>query len=197
MIVERYGDRALRIELVAGIDRRALLAHLRALPGARDAHATETHACVCFDRDPPELRGDGLATAIGESVLPPPRLHRIGIVYDGDDLDEAAALAGLDREAFIALHLGGEYVVSYLGFLPGFAYLRGLDPALASIPRRSSPRPRVPAGAVGIAGGYTAIYPWATPGGWRLIGRAPGFSPLEGDHVRLRAGDRVKFDRIG
>jgi UPF0271 protein len=194
VIVERLGDRALRIELGPGLDARRLLVRLRALPGAIDAYATETHACVVFDRDPPSIEG---ALTGDDVALPPPRTHVIEVVYDGEDLEEAAALAGLDREALIARHAAPEYVVSFVGFLPGFAYLRGLDPALAAVPRRNVPRPRVPAGALGLAGGFTAVYPWATPGGWRLIGRAPGFRPLDGDRVRLRAGDRVRFMRIG
>ena len=92
----------------------------------------------------------------------------------------------------IERHAGADYLVYFLGFLPGFPYLGGLDPALAT-PRRATPRPRVPAGAVGIAGAQTGVYPMETPGGWQIIGRTP--LPLY-DSARqppalLEAGDEL------
>ena len=96
--------------------------------------------------------------------------HRVSVFYDGEDLDAVAAAVGLDRNAVIALHAEREYRVAMLGFLPGFAYLHGLDERLR-LPRRA-PRPRVPAGSVAIAAQYTGIYPFASAGGWNLLGRA-------------------------
>jgi KipI family sensor histidine kinase inhibitor len=90
--------------------------------------------------------------------------------YDGEDLDEAAALTGLSRDELIARHAAGSYTVAYLGFAPGFAYLTGLDPAL-HLPRLETPRTVVPAGSVAIAGPYASVYPASSPGGWRLLGR--------------------------
>ena len=89
--------------------------------------------------------------------------------YDGDDLDVVAAETGLTVDEVIALHCGARYRVQFCGFSPGYGYLTGLDPLL-QLPRRPSPRTRVPRGAIAIAGPYTAIYPTASPGGWHLLG---------------------------
>jgi inhibitor of KinA len=94
----------------------------------------------------------------------------------------------------VHLHLARTYAVETIGFAPGFAYLVGLDARLAQIPRRASPRPRVPAGALAIAGGYTAVYPFDSPGGWNLIGRVDERMFTESG-ARLRLGDRVRFIR--
>jgi KipI family sensor histidine kinase inhibitor len=93
----------------------------------------------------------------------------IPVDYDGEDLDEVASLTGLSRSEVISRHAAGPYVVAYLGFAPGFAYLTGLDPAL-HVPRLQTPRTRVPAGSVAIAGSYASVYPSGSPGGWRLLG---------------------------
>jgi KipI family sensor histidine kinase inhibitor len=94
----------------------------------------------------------------------------VEVVYDGVDLGVVAELTGLRVDEVIARHFGSSFVVGWLGFAPGFAYLVGLDPAL-EVPRLEVPRTSVPAGSVAIAGGYSAIYPAASPGGWRLLGR--------------------------
>jgi KipI family sensor histidine kinase inhibitor len=119
---------------------------------------------------------------------------RVPVVYDGADLDEVASLTGLSREEVVQRHTGAEYVVAYLGFSPGFGYLTGLDESL-HVPRRDSPRTTVPAGSVAIAGPYGAIYPSASPGGWRLLGRTtlrlwdPGREPPS----LLQPGTQVRF----
>lgn len=94
----------------------------------------------------------------------------IDVVYDGADLDEVADLTGLSAAQVIAAHTGSLWQVGFGGFAPGFAYLTGGDPRL-HVPRRSEPRTRVPAGAVGLAGEFSGVYPRETPGGWQLIGR--------------------------
>ena len=111
--------------------------------------------------------------------------------YSGEDLDEVAQMLGIAREEVIRRHTGSEYSVAFTGFAPGFAYLVGLDPRL-ELPRRVTPRPRVPAGSLAIAGGFTAVYPFDSPGGWHLLGRvaAPMFGPAGS---RLQLGDRVRF----
>lgn len=196
MILEALGDHAVRFAIPDGIDRAALLARLRAVDGAVDAVVTETHAMVRFaGATPPAIDVPSLTEGL-DRVGQAPREHAIEVVYDGPDLDEVAALAGLDRDQVIALHEGAMYRVSFVGFLPGFAYLRGLDPQLAAVARRATPRTRVEPGSVAIAGGFTGVYPFASPGGWRLLGRAPGFRPLEGEHARLALGDRVRFVRV-
>jgi KipI family sensor histidine kinase inhibitor len=93
----------------------------------------------------------------------------IDVVYDGVDLDEVAELSGLTTAQVIDAHTANPWNVGFCGFAPGFAYLVGGDPRLA-VPRRSEPRPAVPAGAVGLAGEFTGIYPRRSPGGWQLIG---------------------------
>lgn len=117
---------------------------------------------------------------------------------DGPDLEEVARAAGLSPAVYAARHAAGDYQVYMLGFTPGFAYLGGLDPALA-VPRRTNPRTRVPAGSVGIAGQQTGVYPCDSPGGWQLIGRTDAilFDPGCDEPCLLRPGDRVRFLAVG
>ncbi len=93
----------------------------------------------------------------------------IPVRYDGPDLADVAELAGISREAVVALHQASDLEVAFCGFSPGFAYLRGLDPRL-HVPRLSTPRTRVPAGSVAVADVWSAVYPRESPGGWRLLG---------------------------
>lgn len=97
-------------------------------------------------------------------------LVEVPTTYDGEDLDDVAHRWDMTRDEVVATHTGAELVVAFCGFAPGFPYCTGLPGRLA-VPRLDSPRPRVPAGAVGLAGPFTGIYPTASPGGWRLIGR--------------------------
>lgn len=94
---------------------------------------------------------------------------RVPVIYDGGDLDEVATLTGLSVTEVIARHTAAQYNVAFTGFAPGFAYLSGGDPALV-VPRRSTPRPRIPAGSVGLAGPFSGVYPRESPGGWQLLG---------------------------
>ncbi|HEX2754219.1 MAG TPA: 5-oxoprolinase subunit PxpB [Candidatus Limnocylindrales bacterium] len=113
---------------------------------------------------------------------------------DGPDLDAVAGLHGLRPDEVVDLHASARYHVLFLGFGPGFGYLGGLPAALVT-PRRASPRERVPAGSVGIAGEHTAVYPLAMPGGWQLIGRTDRvlFDPDRPDPALLRPGATVRF----
>jgi KipI family sensor histidine kinase inhibitor len=113
---------------------------------------------------------------------------------DGPDLEEVAERHGLSAADVIDLHAGARYRVLFLGFAPGFAYLGGLPDAIAT-PRRPSPRERVPAGSVGIAGEQTGVYPLSMPGGWNLIGRTDAvlFDPLRADPALLKPGSAVRF----
>jgi KipI family sensor histidine kinase inhibitor len=122
------------------------------------------------------------------------RDHVISVRYDGPDLEEVARRTGLSPSEIVARHSGRSYTVYFLGFVPGFAYLGDLDPALV-LPRRTEPRPRVPAGAVAIAGAQTAVYPYAIPGGWHLIGRTAAelFDPMQDPPATLAPGDHVRF----
>lgn len=115
----------------------------------------------------------------------------------GPDLQALADHAQLDAEAAIALHAGNTYRVAMLGFAPGFAYLTGLDPHLA-MPRRATPRTRIPAGSVAIGGGQTGIYPREGPGGWQVVGRTPLrlFDPARAAPCLLVPGQNVRFEPI-
>jgi len=123
-----------------------------------------------------------------------PTVNPVPIRYDGEDLRSVADLVGLSIEEVAARHAAPVYEVTMIGFVPGFCYLSGLDPVLA-LPRLDTPRPRVPAGAVGIAGARSCIYPTATPGGWRLLGRTSLslWDPARDPPARFRAGDRLRF----
>ncbi len=157
--------------------------------GLEDALATiRQRAATSEDRSGRAGRGE--STPGGTSI-------DISVRYgglDGPDLDEVAATLGLTPADVIELHAGATYRVLFLGFAPGFAYLGGLPPALAT-PRRPSPRERVAAGSVGIAGEQTAVYPIAMPGGWQLIGRTDVrlFDPVLPEPALLRPGAVVRF----
>lgn len=120
--------------------------------------------------------------------------HEIPVAYDGPDREDVCGAHGIDRRRLIALHTEPEYVVEAIGFLPGFGYLAGLPESLAT-PRRATPRRRVPAGAVGIGGGQTGVYPFPSPGGWNLIGRSSVslFDVMRSQPSLLAVGDRVRF----
>ncbi|MFG6429589.1 5-oxoprolinase subunit PxpB [Roseateles sp. LYH14W] len=145
--------------------------------------------------EPAELEAAALAL-----WAKPPRRQQLGrlveipVTYDGPDLGDVASHCGLSAEEVQHRHTQSEYVVYFIGFQPGFAYLGGLDPALHT-PRRAEPRLAVPAGGVGIAGAQTGIYPLATPGGWQLIGRTSLalFDPQAEPPTLLAPGDRVRF----
>lgn len=125
------------------------------------------------------------------------RLVEVPVHYGGEagpDLAEVAAHHGLAPRELVRLHSEAAYRVFFLGFLPGFAYLEGLPPALHT-PRRATPRTAVPAGSVGIGGAQTGIYPSASPGGWQLIGRTslPLFDAGAEAPTLLQPGDRLRF----
>jgi KipI family sensor histidine kinase inhibitor len=114
--------------------------------------------------------------------------------YDGPDLRETAERSKLTVAELVALHSGRVYRAFFLGFLPGFAYCGVLDPRIVA-PRLVRPRERVPAGSVAVADGQTSIYPFDSPGGWRLIGRTDVavFDSTRETPVLIRPGDRVRF----
>ncbi|GIJ46312.1 allophanate hydrolase [Virgisporangium aliadipatigenens] len=124
-------------------------------------------------------------------------LVTVPTVYDGEDLDDVAERWGMSREAAVRRHTGIEFRAAFCGFAPGFAYLTGL-PAELHVPRRDEPRTRVPAGSVALAGEYAAVYPAASPGGWRLIGRTSlTLFDLDGTPpATLTPGTRVRFAAV-
>jgi KipI family sensor histidine kinase inhibitor len=130
-----------------------------------------------------------------------PRIVELPVRYGGaygEDLPDVARNAGLSEDEVIARHSAREYRIYMLGFLPGFAYLGGLDPSIAT-PRLETPRKAIPAGSVGIGGEQTGIYPLVSPGGWRLIGRTPlkPYDPEREEAFLYRAGDSIRFRPIG
>jgi inhibitor of KinA len=147
----------------------------------------------------------GYLTRLDTVKLGAARVVEIPVCYGGEfgpDLGEVGALHGLTADEIVARHSSAEYLVYFLGFVPGFGYLgrredRSAEPGIPSTPRWPSPRKRVPAGSVGIAGEQTGVYPFPTPGGWRLIGRTPlaMFRGLDANSV-LAIGDRVRFVAI-
>lgn len=137
-----------------------------------------------------EVTTDGAAEHAGKLV-------EIPVSYGGElgpDLESVAEHNAMTPEEVVEIHAGAVYAVYMIGFAPGFPYLGGMSPRIAT-PRLDSPRAAVPAGSVGIAGTQTGVYPIETPGGWQLIGRTPVrlFRPDAHEPSHLRAGDRVRF----
>lgn len=204
------GDSALLIEFDDEIDLainaqvHALALTLRERPLAGMGEAVPTYRSLLLHYDPLRL-SLAEATAFAQEALsrvqararPKPRVVEIPTCYGGEfgaDLEFVAQHNDLSPDEVIRLHSSALYPVYMLGFSPGFAYLGGLSKAIAT-PRLSTPRTQVPAGSVGIAGQQTGIYPIATPGGWRLIGRTPLclFDPQRDPPALLRPGDHVRF----
>jgi 5-oxoprolinase (ATP-hydrolysing) subunit B len=172
----------------------------RPLPGTIELVAATTTLTVHYDpleSDYPLIK-EALAARLPGiakvAVAPAGTLHEIPVRYDGADLADVASLTGLSAEEVVRRHSAAVYQVLLLGFVPGFAYLGFLDPALV-LPRRARPRERVPAGSVAIAGAQTGVYPAATPGGWHLIGRTELrlFDPARSPAALLATGDQVRF----
>lgn len=206
-MIQRLGDCALRFPRPKGKSEASLLAAVRGWPGIIDACMTEEWVAVYF--------ADGVSAHLGEAQIESlgklpesanaPHDVEIAVRYDGADLADVARACSLPAERVRALHAGAVYTVLFLGFMPGFAYLGGL-PRELELPRLASPRVHVPKNAVAIAHRYSGIYPFASPGGWRLVGtavdvsaagappQARGDVSLFGDQgALLRAGDRVRF----
>jgi KipI family sensor histidine kinase inhibitor len=153
---------------------------------------------VLLRGDPGALRS--LVAARRPSATAAGKEHEIVVVpvtYDGPDLEAVAQLTGLSEEDVIAAHTGAAWTVGFTGFAPGFAYLVDGDPRL-QVPRLETPRSVVPAGAVGLAGAFSGIYPRASPGGWQLIGRTDLdlFDLQRTPPARLQPGMRVRFEPV-
>jgi KipI family sensor histidine kinase inhibitor len=171
-----------------------------AISGVEDVVASPGRVTVYFDPlrcgDVASLR-EAVSAAAGHADPtsgPAGELHEIPVAYDGPDLDAVCQAHGIDHARLVALHTAPQYLVEAIGFLPGFGYLGGLPGALV-MPRRATPRVRVPAGSVGIGGQQTGVYPFASPGGWHLVGRS-GVTLFDVTRPRpslLAVGDRVRF----
>jgi len=207
-VIRDAGDSALVLELEPRIDpavnaraiaiAQAVRGH--AVAGVRDVVSTYRSVAVFFD--PLRTRLEAITRALEEAgrtpfAAAPSSAVAVPVAYGGDngpDLPDVARAAGLDEAEVVRRHAGRAYRVFMLGFVPGFAYMGTVDEAI-EMPRRATPRVRVPAGSVAIAGRQTGIYPQETPGGWHLIGRTrvrpfdanrnPNFLVAAGDHVRF------------
>lgn len=210
------GDAAVMLELADGLD---LAANVRAqrvadalraarIEGVTDVVGAITTVTVHFAASTAagarhlraSLRArltDALGAAEAGAAADARPAVEIPVCYEAafaPDLAEVAAASGLTPDEVVRRHAASAHRVLMMGFAPGFAYLGGLDPRLA-VPRRATPRPRVDAGAVGIAGGQTAVYPFVTPGGWNIIGRTPlaMFDAGREPPSVLGPGERVVF----
>lgn len=134
---------------------------------------------------------------LASSEIKEPVLIEIPVLYDGEDLAFVAEHTQLSIEEVIQIHTQSLYRVYMMGFLPGFAYLGGMDEKIAT-PRKSTPHTKVPAGSVGIAGKQTGIYPFESPGGWQLIGRTSleSFNMDSPNPTLLKAGDLIRFVKV-
>lgn len=177
----------------------------RLLEGAPEI--TNIHPAYCsvlIDFDPrctEHARAEALVREALERMdsvpLPSPRTIEVPVRYggaDGPDLEDVARLHEMTAEEVVRIHASADYLVCFLGFSPGYPYLGGMPAAIAT-PRLSVPRTHVPAGSVAIGGEHTGIYPVASPGGWRIIGRTPLelFRPERAPVTLLQMGDHVRF----
>jgi len=208
MRIVRASDQAFLVVFDDGISAagtaavRRFLASLgeRPVPGQIDLHPAYGSVLVRFDAvaaEPDDVLGaiERLATTGPPAAAP--RWITIPVRYGGDegpDLEHVAQASGLSETDVIDLHAGAAYEVAFLGFSPGFPYLLGLPPVLAT-PRLATPRRRIPAGSVAIGGTQAGVYPIATAGGWNVIGRTDVklFDPAAAEPATLRPGDRVRF----
>ncbi|OBI73069.1 allophanate hydrolase subunit 1 [Mycobacterium sp. E740] len=203
--IHDYGDKALLLEFDSTAEVLAWTDAVRGagLPGVLDIVPAARTVLVKL-ADPryqaptrQRLRNLRIDAAAGAGLTAPTGVRpdvTIDVVYDGPDLDEVARLMGLTPEQVVAAHTGRLWRVAFGGFAPGFAYLVGGDPRL-EVPRRSEPRTKVPAGAVGLAGEFSGVYPRESPGGWQLIGRTSAvlWDVERADPALLTAGMWVQF----
>ena len=194
------GPRSVLAEVASTGEAAAVYAAVRA-SGLAMADAVPAARTVLFDEvaDLPALTALLTGLEPGGAVAGPGTgpLVALPTVYDGADLEEVARLWGRSAEEVVELHAATEFVVAFCGFQPGFAYCTGLPEELA-VPRLPSPRSRVPAGSVALAGPYTGVYPSASPGGWRLVGRTEAalWDPASDPPALLAPGTRVRFTPV-
>ncbi len=197
--IRPMGDRALLLELEDNEQARRVAAAARERLGTALQDIVPGHRTVLLVWPAPPVDASAARALAGLGPQEPSGRAvtagaRIAVVYDGPDLHAVAGHAGASPEEVIRRHAAGAYRVAFVGFAPGFAYLLGSDPSL-HVERRDEPRERVPAGAVALAGPYTAVYPSASPGGWQLIGRTDAalWVPDRSPPALLDAGMAVTF----
>nr|WP_253670273.1 5-oxoprolinase subunit PxpB [Streptoalloteichus tenebrarius] len=194
---------AVRVAVRDAVDRGRLPDLVEVVPAARTVLVVARPGALDLSALREVLAADRAEDASGavdgrRSPTTPPRQVVLPVVYDGPDLDLVASMAGLSRDEVVALHAGARYRVAFCGFSPGFGYLVGLPEPLRQ-PRLDTPRTAVPAGAVGLAGEFTAVYPRSSPGGWRLVGHTnvTVFDPRRDPPALLTPGDEVRFEVAG
>lgn len=189
LLVE-LADLETTLALLASLEREPIVGILELVPAARTLLVAFDPGLLVPSRLVEDISGRDLTAAPAASGP----LVEIPVRYDGEDLAEVAALLDTSEAEVVRRHTATEYKVAFTGFAPGFAYLAGGDPALA-VPRRKTPRTQVPAGAVGLAGTFSGVYPKTSPGGWQLIGSTPlAMFDLERDPAAiLQPGQRVRF----
>ncbi len=200
-----YFGQQITLDAHQRVSRLLRLLEVEPVAGVRDLHPAYCSLLVNFDalklsHDELEIILRRYLARLDDVHLPEPRQMEIPVSYGGEfgpDLDEVTSICGISSAQAIELYSSVTYVVYFLGFVPGFAYLGELPKALVT-PRLASPRRAVAPGSVGIAGSQTGVYPFATPGGWRLIGRTPiaMFRPDRDNMSFLSIGDRVRFTSI-
>ncbi len=200
-----YFGQQITVDAHSQVRRLLRLLESQPIPGIRNLHPAYCSVLVKFD--PLKQRHDDLEkiltqylARLDDVTLPEPHQVEIPVCYGGahgPDLTDVSALCGMTPEQVIDLHSSTTYLVYFLGFVPGFAYLGELPQALVT-PRLATPRRRVSPGSVGIARNQTGVYPFATPGGWRLLGRTPlsMFRPDRDALSLLSIGDRVRVAPI-
>ena len=196
------GDRALLVEVgdpaMVGAVRVAL--ERNPLPGQRELVPAARTVLVVLDHAPTDLDAAALrrlAPQAAVDLASGPSVD-LPVVFDGPDLADVARLTGRDVPDLVAALTGVEFTVAFGGFAPGFGYLTGLPDDL-HVPRRDTPRTRVPAGSVGLAGPYAGAYPRASPGGWQLVGRTDAvlFDVDRDPPALLVPGARVRLRDVG
>ncbi len=221
MRITPLGDTALIIEIGEKIDEAThhrvqaatRLLDAAKLPGVWEAVPAYTTVTLFYDPLKTAAAADGdpvlwLSAKATDALAKLPRsvsgkggrVVEIPVCYGGEfgpDLEEVAQRTGLAPEEVVRRHAAADFLVYVIGFAPGFPYMGGLPDELA-LPRRATPRTKVPPGSIGIVNDQTCIYPLATPGGWNLIGRTPTrmFRPQQDPPAFLQAGDRVRFRAI-
>ncbi|MHA7198708.1 5-oxoprolinase subunit B/C family protein [Arthrobacter alkaliphilus] len=199
--IRAAGDRAILVELPSLQAVLSLQAQLTAHPQPGQFDVIAAAGTVLITADSTQAIQALAAHVRGLDLAAPAEtdstLVTIDVVYDGEDLDEVAALTGLGREGVVAAHTGQLWTAAFAGFAPGFAYLTGEDSSL-EVPRRRSPRTAVPAGAVALGGAYSAVYPRQSPGGWQLIGRtdAAMWDLGRESPALIRPGNTVRFHAV-
>lgn len=205
-----YGDRGIRIQLGDTISKKtnkrirnfSALLEKEKIPGVIEWIPTYTALSIYYDPflisyDLLQDRMKSLYEKLSQVDLPPAEMIEIPVFYGGkygSDLEFVAEHNRLTTQEVINLHTDTEYLIYMMGFSPGFPYLGGMSEEIAA-PRLATPRAKIPAGSVGIAGSQTGVYPTESPGGWRIIGRTPLklYNPNSNSPILLRTGNYIRF----